>query len=254
VRRATASVLAGTLALTGAALAAGVSPANAVAGFTFDRLAGTDRYGTAAAIALDGTTFDDSETVLLASGAPRNFPDSLTGNYLAGDVDGPILLTDPKGLPTVTSSALRTLSPARVIIVGGTDAVSSAVESEVRSQGFAVTRIAGLDRYDTAKAVALEVNDRNNDGVANNGSDTATVGIDRQGRRTAILGNGQNFPDILAAGPLSYAEAFPIAITRPSALPTQTRDVLRDLNIDRVIIVGGTDAVSAAVEADGRRV
>ena len=69
MRRATASVLAGTLALTGAALAAGVSPANAQAGFTFDRLAGQDRYATAAAIALDKNTFDNSDTIVLAGGA-----------------------------------------------------------------------------------------------------------------------------------------------------------------------------------------
>ena len=35
------------------------------------------------------------------------------------------------------------------------------------------------------------------------------------GLRTAILGSGQAFPDVLAAGPLSYARNHPLAITRP---------------------------------------
>jgi len=250
VRRATASVLAGTLALTGAALAAGVSPANALPRFDFERLAGTDRYGTAAAIALDDNTFRGGSTVVLASGATLNFPDALTGNYLAGEVDGPILLTDPSRLPGVTSLALNTLRPAQVVIVGGTNAVSSAVEAQVRAQGFVVTRIGGRDRYDTAELVAKSVaTGGQRTGGPGAGTATATVGLDPQGRRTAVLGNGQDFPDILAAGPLGYAEAFPITITRPESLNVQTRRTLEALDVDQVLIVGGTTAVSAAVEA-----
>ena len=158
VRRATASVLAGTLALTGAALAAGVSPANAQAGFTFDRLAGVDRYGTAAAIALNGTTFDNSDTVVLASGATRNFPDALTGNYLAGEIDGPILLTDPNRLPAVTARAIGSLNVKKVVIIGGTSAVSAGVERQVNQlSDVTVQRIGGTDRYDTAELVAANV-------------------------------------------------------------------------------------------------
>ncbi|MCW2950728.1 MAG: putative cell wall binding repeat 2-containing protein, partial [Thermoleophilia bacterium] len=84
------------------------------------------------------------------------------------------------------------------------------------------------------------------------GSETGTVGMDAQGRRTAILGNWQDFPDILAAGPLSFAKDFPVAITRPSALPSETRNVLQSLDIDRVIIVGGTTAVNESVATEVR--
>ena len=120
VRRAAAGVLATTLTFTGAAIAAGVTPANALAGFNFERLAGFDRYETAAAIALDDATLRNADTVVLASGGERNFPDALTANYLAGDVRGPILLTDPARLPAATRSALTTIAPTRVVIVGGT--------------------------------------------------------------------------------------------------------------------------------------
>ena len=256
VRRATASVLAGTLALTGAALAAGVSPANAQAGFTFDRLQGVDRYGTAAAIALNGTTFDNSDTVILASGATRNFPDALTGNYLAGEIDGPILLTDPNRLPAVTARAIGSLNVKKVIIVGGTSAVSAGVERQVNQlSDVTVQRIGGIDRYDTGELVASNVRTggQRATGVGTgDDSATATVGLDPQGRRTAVLGNGQDFPDILAAGPLGYAEAFPITITRPTALPAQTRRTLVATGVKRVVIVGGTTAVSTSVETEVR--
>ena len=252
VRRATASVLAGTLALTGAALAAGVSPANAQAGFTFDRLAGADRYGTAAAIALNGTTFDNSDTVVLASGATRNFPDALTGNYLAGEIDGPILLTDPNRLSAVTARAIGSLNVKKVVIVGGTSAVSAGVERQVNQlSDVTVQRVGGIDRYDTAELVAANVaTGGQRAGGAVSATATVGVGIDPQGRRTAVLGNGQDFPDILAAGPLGYAEAFPITITRPTALPAQTRRTLVATGVKRVVIVGGTTAVSASVATE----
>ncbi len=247
VRRAAVGVLAGTLAFTGGAIAAGVSPANALPGFTFERLAGADRFGTAAAIARDG--FGTAETVILASGATRNFPDALTGNFLAGDEQAPILLTQPGSLPRVTSDAFTSLNTRRVIIVGGTSAVSAEVERQVRSRNITVERVGGIDRYATAELVAQRV-------AGSTPATSTAVGEDPSGLRTAILGNGQDFPDILASGPLSFAEAFPIAITpnTSSTLDPRTRDVLEDLDIERVIIVGGTTAVTPGVEAEVRQI
>ena len=238
VKRALAGLAAGALAFSGLALAA--TPAAAVPGFTFDRLAGPDRYATAADIAID--TFGTAPSVLLASGDDRNFPDSLTGNYLAGDRQDPILLTMPTTLPTVTRTALATLGTRNITILGGTDAVSLAVESNLRASGFTVDRVSGSDRYKTARAIAST-------------PDTATVGItppsptNGGGGRTALLASGENFPDALVAGALGYAASFPVEITTPTTLREETRASLVELNIEFVLIIGGTDAVSAAVKA-----
>ena len=235
-RRAAAGVAAGALVLSGAAVAAGAGTANAVQGFAFERLQGTDRYGTAAAIARDA--FATASTVVLASGAPRNFPDALTGGYLAGEVSAPILLTAPGSLPRATQEALSALRTTRVVVIGGETAVSADVERALRVAGYAVERLGGADRYATAELVARRV-----------GADAANIGT-VGGLRTAILGNGQNFPDILAAGPLSVSEQLPLTLTRPTELPASTRAVLRDLAIRRVLVVGGTTAVSADVERE----
>ena len=251
VRRAAVGVLAGTLAFSGAALGVGISPANAVEGFTFERLAGADRFGTARVIAND--TFQTADTVVLASGRPddprtarneSNFPDALTGNFLAGAVQGPILLTRPGSLPEATIEALQQLDAENVIIVGGTDAVSAGVEADLERRGLNVERLGGPDRYDTAQRVA--------EAVA--ADDPTAVGESGNGLRTAVLGNGQNFPDILAAGPLGYSEQFPITITPNfrSTLDPRTEEVLEDLDIERVLILGETAAVQAGVEAQLR--
>ena len=231
--------LAGALVLlAGSALALTAGPASSAAGFQFVRHAGADRYGTAATIAR--AAFASADNVVLASGAPRSFPDALTGNYLAGIGQGPVLLTTPGALPQVTREALRALQAKRVFVIGGPAAVSSAVEADLRGSGYTVERLGGGDRYATAELVVKR--------VASVPTNLGTIA----GERTAILGSGQDFPDILAGGPLSWSQRFPLTITRPDALPSDTRDVLVDLQIRHVVIVGGARAVSAAVETEVR--
>lgn len=237
VRRAAVGVLAGTLACTGAVLTAGAAPASAVEGFAFERLFGDDRYATAAAIATG--TFANATTAVLARG--NDFADALTGNYLAGALDAPVLLTRTGDLPAATAQALEDLGVQEVVIVGGTSAVSSAVEAEL-ARDYDVRRLEGPDRYLTAQAVAEDAA----------GDGTAVGELD--GLRTAVLGNGQNFPDVLAAGPLSYAEGFPLTITRPAALPAATRELLQDLDIEQVVVVGGDTQVSPVVRAEVEQV
>ena len=232
VRRAAVGVLAGTLALTGGAIVAGVSPANALPGFAAERLQGVDRFQTAADIAV--STFGTADTVVLARS--DDFPDALTGNYLAGINGAPLLLTETANLTEATSVALNTLDAQNVIIVGETAAVSDAVEADLDAQGYNVRRLGGLDRYKTAELIA-------NDAF---GTGVGTVGA-YNGLDTAVLGSGEDFPDVLAAGPLSFAEKFPITITFPTDLPQETINVYADLGIEQVIVVGGTDAVSQSV-------
>ena len=232
LKRTVAGVSAGVLTLTGAAAALAV-PASAQQGFSFTRLAGADRYATAAAIAT--SSFATSDNVLIASG--QNFPDALAGNYLAGFRSAPLLLTRTASLPTATKNALASLAAKNVTILGGTSAVSSGVEAELTAAGYTVTRVAGNDRYATAKAIS------ETPGAGN-------VGTDASGAKTAILASGQTFADALTAGPLGYAKKFPVEITNPAVLSADTKAAFADLGIKNVLIAGGTAAVSAAVEAE----
>ena len=214
--------------------------------FAFTRLAGNGRYETAARIAT--SSFSTAPTVILANGqsddrrTARNedhFPDALAAAYLAGNRTAPTLLTAETSLPAPTSAALRTLGTKTVIIVGGTSAVSTAVENQLKSAGFTTSRVSGAGRYDTARAVAKV-------------PPASYVGTSPEGDKTAILASGQAFPDALVAGPLGYKAKFPVLITAGAGLSPQTRTTLTDLRIKRVLIAGGTAAVSAATEQQVR--
>ncbi|GAA1949812.1 cell wall-binding repeat-containing protein [Catenulispora subtropica] len=220
-----------------AASAGPVSAANAGAAVSFSRWQGHDRYGTAAALA-EGAYPNGAADVIVASGV--SYADALAAGYLSGYLHGPILLTDPRSLPGDTITALAALHARRVRIVGGPQAVDPGVAAAIAALPAAgggklqVTRIAGSSRYETAAAVA-EVPAPSAVGV---------VG----GQRTAIVASGANFPDALAGSPLAAGAALPILLTDPAALSGPTADALTRLGIKQVLVLGGSAAVSPAVD------
>src|SRR5690606_19554163 len=88
------------------------------------RLSGADRYATAAAISRSSHPAG-ADTVFIASG--RSFPDALSAGPAAAGLGGPVLLTQPNGIPAATATELARLDPSRVIVLGGPVAVSDAV-------------------------------------------------------------------------------------------------------------------------------
>ncbi|MGQ7297763.1 cell wall-binding repeat-containing protein [Quadrisphaera sp. KR29] len=82
------------------------------------RLAGDDRYGTAAAVARD--TWESAPAPLLASG--EVFPDALAGAALGE----PLLLTRRECLPPATAGAWADLGVSAVTGLGGTAVLSDA--------------------------------------------------------------------------------------------------------------------------------
>jgi putative cell wall-binding protein len=225
----------GAALLAGAALVAMVAaPASATAGVTAGRLSGPDRYGTAAAIAT--ATYPKgvpNTTAILVSGT--NFPDALSAAYLAGRLNAPILLTDPLALSSETSTELASLDVNTVDIVGGSAAVSNAVEFELQEEGYRTARISGADRYATAAAVAQTY-------------PSSTVGsYGASGGPTAIVATGAVFADALAGGPIAFSGSIPILLTDPATLSASTQAALGTLGVSQVLLLGGTSAVSAAV-------
>jgi hypothetical protein len=70
-------------------------------------------------------------TVFLASGT--TFPDGLSGDPPAGAYGGALLLTRSDLLPPPTNSALTTINPVRIFVLGGSGVVSEAVVAQVRA-------------------------------------------------------------------------------------------------------------------------
>lgn len=198
------------------------------------RVAGPDRYGTAAQISAHYEPGVD--TVVVATG--REFADALVGAARAGELAGPVLLTRPHGLASATRSELSRLEPSTVLVLGGTEAIDEAVMDQIRGvvPGAEVRRIGGTDRYQTAALVASE------------------FGMPE----TIYVTTGVNFPDALAAsalpfgssvGPAAY-ESAAILLTRPTSLPGATRAELERVGPERIVVVGGVEAVSDEVMSE----
>jgi uncharacterized delta-60 repeat protein len=92
---------------------------------------GNDRYATSAAVA--GRFFVTPAFVALATGL--NFPDALVGGAFSAALGGPLLLTQPTGLPTPVQDWAHQLAPwlNTASIIGGTAAVNGAVAAEMAS-------------------------------------------------------------------------------------------------------------------------
>ena len=229
-------------AVVGTAAAAGLAaltiPVHADASFTFSRLSGTDRYATAGAI--DQAAFPSgSPTVLLADGLPAHAPDALAASGVEG-VDGiGVLLTD--NTSSVPANALTALSSNKVhniAVVGGTASVSSAQVSELKSKGYnVVTPFQGQTRYQTMEMIDASIK-------------PSQVGTDANGNPTAILASGDpaHYVDALSAGALAYAKKFPIILTNStsSTLQPEAQQVITQLGIKDLIVVGGTASIPAS--------
>ncbi|HEY3318580.1 MAG TPA: cell wall-binding repeat-containing protein [Coriobacteriia bacterium] len=70
------------------------------------------------------------------------------------------------------------------------------------------------------------------------------------GAGTVLLASGTNWPDALAASPLSHKLDAPLLLTSPSTLPTVTKDELARLHPASIVVLGAESAISATVTAE----
>jgi subtilisin family serine protease len=193
------------------------------------RLEGPDRYATTLAVSRSVFDTGTATTTVIASG--ENFPDALAASSLAGACGGPLLLTRTSSLPDGLLDELARISTTRVVIVGGEAAVGASVSEALMTAGFAVERVAGADRYETAAAVAEKL--------------MGVLGVTKL--PTAFLARGDLFPDALAAAPFAHAQGIPVLLTRPSALPTQTLAALASVEATEIVVLGSSSAVGTGV-------
>lgn len=192
-------------------------------------IAGTNRYTTA--VEISKAAFPTgSDWVVIATG--NNWPDALGGSALAGALDGPILLTDTNVLPAEIIAEIDRLNATDAIILGGTAAVGTPVETALNALlGDAhVERLAGTNRYLTADLVGARTIDEL--GTAFDG--------------TAFVATGANYPDALAAAPLSAGLHWPLFLTKPTGLDAGTMTAMT--GVDHALILGGIAVVPTAVE------
>ncbi len=196
------------------------------------RVAGSDRFSTAAAISELAWPNGLAGTVFVVNG--RNFPDALSAGAAART--GSLLMVEQNSVPAVTRAELTRLDPNRIVVVGGTSVVSNGVLSTLRNYvdiPSNVVRIAGTDRYATSRAVI-----------------ESTAGLNRD-VDALLIATGSNFPDALAAVPAAIVENAAVLLVDGSAnrLDSTTRSLVSSLNVP-VYIIGGPGAVSSGIAQD----
>ncbi|MCS5716225.1 cell wall-binding repeat-containing protein [Herbiconiux sp. CPCC 205716] len=199
-----------------------VSPLPAV-----DRVGGADRFAVAAGVSRDSFESGAAPVAYVASG--EVFADALSGAAAAGLEGGPVLLTRRDELPGATVEELRRLRPQRVVVLGGTAAVSAGVEKALGEFGV-VSRVGGPDRFAVSAAISAK----------------AFPG----GATYAYLASGETFPDALSASPLTGREAGPVLLTQKGTLPAAVGAEIGRLKAQYVYVMGGEQAISAAVVAE----
>ncbi|RIK17899.1 MAG: hypothetical protein DCC50_00040 [Acidobacteria bacterium] len=200
--------------------------------FTVERLAGGTRYTTAVAVS---RRFAEVGTPVVYVATGRAFADALSAGPAASRTGGPVLFVTATGVPTATAGELSRLRPGRIVIVGGPDVVGENVRGALTAYtSGTVTRQAGADRYRTSVAVS-----------------TAAF---PDGADVAYVASGQDWPDALAGGAAAVVQDAPVLLTRRGSLPDAVLAELRRLSPSRIMLVGGTAAVSDAVAAQLRTV
>ena len=163
------------------------------------RLSGSDRFATSAQIS--SRTFPSgAHTVYIASGL--DFPDALSAAALAGAADAPLLLVSRSSVPSAILRELRRLDPDRIVVAGGSGVVTSSVISTLRGVAPRVDRVAGANRYDTSRRLALD-------------------SYGGAGAPVVYLATGSGYADALAAGPAAASVDAPVVLrdSRAAAPP-----------------------------------
>ncbi|MBH0008745.1 cell wall-binding repeat-containing protein [Salinibacterium sp. SWN1162] len=214
------------LAVAASLVFSGITPVErAEAATSVSRLSGSDRYATAVQISKSGFK-PGVPVVYIATGA--DYPDALSAASAAASQGGPLLLVAKTSIPSVVAKELARLKPGRIIVVGGTGAISNGVVSSLKKIS-PVKRISGSDRYATSLAIAKDA--------------FSTSDI-------VYLATGRDFPDALSAAAAAGSQSAPVVLIdgKSSSVRSSVTSFISSLGASRAIVVGGTGAVSSAIE------
>ncbi len=189
------------------------------------RIYGSTRYETslkAADAFKEQLGLNKFDTVILACGT--NYADALAGSYLSSVKKAPILLVDSRQdhIDAVQAYIRKNLSEEGTIyMLGGTAVVPDAAVEGL--EGYTVKRLWGTDRYATNVAILEEA------GISGD---------------EILVASGTGFADSLSAS----ATGKPIVLVK-NAVQESQKEYLATLEGKKFVMIGGTGAVNADIEA-----
>lgn len=233
----------GALLLAAASVLTLAPPAQAAQGFAdveTTRYGGADRYATslriAEAVAAEaGGSLDE---VILVSG--RNWTDAVVAAPLAGHLGTAVLATPSGELRADAAAFLKRVGVSAARIIGAnsdTKGVGPTVVSALDRLRITTVRTAHSDQYTTSAHVANAI------GTPGDMGDLGS---------TAVVASGEVFADALVAGAFAARGRHPVLLTPADELHDSAATYLGDLQVEHVVLMGGTAALSANVEASIR--
>lgn len=197
------------------------------------RLAGRTRIESAVSISQESFPLG-AATVVITSG--DSFADGISGIPLAVALNAPILFVQGESLEPIVAKEIDRLRGTRreklnVIILGGSGAVASRIEKELREHPDvgAVRRIFGQDRYETSRNIAYEL--------------ARLVGPPEK----VFVASGERFPDALAISPIAASKGYPVLLNRADSLNVHTETAIKTLGANQAIVLGGPGVISLTV-------
>lgn len=152
-----------------------------------------------------------------------------------------VLVTSSGTLDPDTARAIQEsrLTPADVMVIGGSGAVSNDVLSAIARQagwngegGNPVARIGGADRYETSLALVQW--------MSANGVDLGD---------TALVVNGDRPADLLLAGFLAHGEGALLVLSRTDVLPESSKRLLELAPPQNIVFIGGLSSLPTFIES-----
>ena len=187
---------------------------NSLSKYNVQTIAGSDRYETSAKIAQEIIKRTGTTQAVIASG--ETFADALTVAPLANKNNMPILLVQPNNIPKATQEVLKQIE--EVIIVGGEKTISKEVENKLPNP----TRIAGANRYETAKKIY-------------------EYGF--KDRKEVNIANGTTAADSLVIGSIDC----PILLAEANEIPEATKQAFEESKFEKVNVFGGENSIDESV-------
>ncbi|MCA1711663.1 MAG: glycoside hydrolase [Actinobacteria bacterium] len=170
---------------------------------------------------------------------------ALVASVLARAGLGTVLTTGPTGLSAPVLAEVRRLGPVGAVLLGSGRAVPESVRQQLVAAGVpsgAISRIEGGSSPETAAKAASSLDRRSQ-------QDKVNVPVVHPAARAfdaAVIVNPAA-PESAAAAALAATFRFPVLLVDRDTVPDATARALKDLAIPATYVIGGPQAVSAAV-------
>lgn len=189
----------------------------------WDVIKGNNRFSTATEISK--MNYATGGTVVLVNG--NAVADGIAATPLASSENASILLANTNNLPSETANRMKEIAPQKVIIVGGENAVSKALEAKIANDyAVEVQRIAGKDRYATSFEIAKK--------LVESGAEINTAYI--------VAGTGE--ADALSVASKAGADKQPIILTGKDSIAPEMYAWLKEQNLEDAYFIGGNKVIS----------